>query len=214
MSDTAPKSKPLVVILTGGIAAGKSAVSERFAEKGIPVVDTDRIARELVRPGMPALDRIETVFGSEFLLSDGNLDRAKMRTEIFANPNSKRALEAILHPAIAKEVAERIEAINSPYCVLVVPLYTESTSYRWADLVLVVDVPERLQVERLTKRDGISKTEAERAIDAQANRQKRAALADDVIGNEGSLSQLDEKVEKLHRKYLALSKVHKQERGH
>ena len=193
------------VVLTGGIASGKTAVSESFRQLGIPVIDTDVIARELVQPGMPALTQISAAFGAGYLDSDGRLDRRKMRDAIFSNPQKKFRLEAILHPLIGAEVRGQIEQLDSPYCILVVPLYTESKSYRWVDRVLVVDVGEEVQIQRVMKRDRASREQAEAILQAQSGRQDRLALADDVIDNSGSFSELQKKVETLHKHYQQLT---------
>ena len=197
--------RAFTVVLTGGIASGKTAVSEGFRQLGIPVIDTDVIARELVQPGMPALTQISAAFGAGYLDSDGRLDRRKMRDAIFSNPQKKSRLEAILHPLIGAEVQGRIEQVDSPYCILVVPLYTESKSYRWVDRVLVVDVGEEVQIQRVMKRDRASREQAEAIHQAQSGRQDRLALADDVIDNSGSFSELQKKVETLHQHYQQLT---------
>ena len=198
-------NRVFTVVLTGGIASGKTAVSEGFRQLGIPVIDTDVIARELVQPGMPALTQISAAFGAGYLDSDGRLDRRKMRDAIFSNPQKKFRLEAILHPLIGAEVRGQIEQLDSPYCILVVPLYTESKSYRWVDRVLVVDVGEEVQIQRVMKRDRASREQAEAILQAQSGRQDRLALADDVIDNSGSFSELQKKVETLHKHYQQLT---------
>jgi len=195
----------ITIVLTGGIASGKTAVSDCFAGLGVPVIDTDLIAREVVEPGQPALDRITEVFGSDFLTSEGRLDRQKMRQAIFSDPGQKSRLEAILHPLIAEEVALRVKELDSPYCILVIPLYAQSSAYTWIDRVLVVDVEEKVQIERVIARDNISRNQAKSILSAQTHRQDRLALADDVIDNSGSLTELQEKVIALHRKYLKLT---------
>ena len=133
----------ITIVLTGGIASGKTSVSDCFARLGVPVIDTDLIAREVVEPGQPALDRITEVFGDDFLTSEGQLDRLKMRQTIFSDPDHKALLEAILHPVIAEEVARNVKELDRPYCILVIPLYAQSSAYTWIDRVLVVDVSTR-----------------------------------------------------------------------
>jgi dephospho-CoA kinase len=196
------------VVLTGGIASGKTAVSDGFGRLGVPVIDTDIIAREVVDPGQPALERISEVFGSGFLDSAGRLDRGKMRQAIFSEPEMKSRLEAILHPPIAEEVMRRVSKLDEPYCIVVIPLYAESKAYSWIDRVLVVDVSEEVQITRVMKRDRISNGQALAILQAQTSRQDRLALADDVIDNSGALAELHEKVKALHQKYLALSRPH------
>ena len=198
-------SRTFVVVLTGGIAAGKTAVSDLFAQRGVPVIDTDQIAHEIVEPGQPALKRIAEAFGREFLGADGRLDRKKMRTAIFSSPQQKTRLEGILHPAIVAEADHRIAQINAPWCILVVPLLTETSLLPWIDHVLVVDVEESVQIERVMARDNISQQQAQSILDAQTSRRQRLALADDVLDNSGSLEQLKTAVNELQRKYTILA---------
>lgn len=197
--------RPYVVVLTGGIAAGKSAVSEAFARLGAAVVDTDVIARELVQPGQPLLTEIVAAFGPGILDPGGQLDRKRMRELIFTDPDSKQKLEAILHPAIGEAVQQRLSTLDADYCILVVPLLAESGSYRWANRVLVVDVDEETQISRVMARDRISRAQAQAILGAQASRQQRLALANDVIGNQGSLAELEQAVAALHARYLRLA---------
>lgn len=192
------------VVLTGGIASGKTAVSDGFRRLGVPVIDTDVIARQLVEPGQPALARIAEIFGPGILDSTGELDRKKMREAIFSDHEKKAQLEQVLHPLIGEEVLKRLEQLSAPYCILVVPLYAESGSYRWVDRVLLVDVSEEQQIRRVMLRDDISKEQAEAILDAQASRAERAALADDVIDNSGTLDELEDSIETLHKKYSSL----------
>ena len=192
-------------MLTGGIASGKTAVSDHFSALGVPVIDTDVIARELVEPSQPALAEIADTFGPVFLTPDGRLDRARLRQAVFANPGMRKQLESILHPRIAAEALRRISALEGDYCILVIPLYSSSERYGWANRVLVVDVEEELQIERVMARDGVSRQQALAILDAQASRADRLALADDVIDNGGSLEELREQVERLHHTYLVLS---------
>lgn len=199
--DEAAEGKPRVIVLTGGIASGKSAVSDRFAELGVAVIDSDLIARELVQPGEPAYAEIVQVFGEDILTADGELDRPRMRERIFSDAASRKRLESILHPAIAERARERIRAIRAPYCILVVPLLAETGFFSWADRVLLVDADEATQIRRLMARDGVSRQQAEAALRAQAGRARRQALADDVIDNSGTLEELQAQVEALHRKY-------------
>ena len=193
------------VVLTGGIASGKSAVSGCFERLGVAVIDTDRIAREVVEPGQPALARIAEEFGTAFLDHEGRLDRRRMRDAIFSDPEQKSRLEAILHPVIAREVRRRIRQLEAPYCILVIPLFAESSAYSWTDRVLVVDVSEETQIKRVMARDGINRQQAQAILDSQLNRTDRLALADDVLDNSGSLSELQDKVQALHNEYLRRS---------
>lgn len=194
-----------IVVLTGGIASGKTAVSDQFAALGVPVVDTDRIAHAIVEPGQPALQRLAEAFGPDFLDAMGRLDRHRMRQAIFANPELKTRLESILHPMIATEAWQSVRALDAPYCILVIPLYTESARWPYIDRVLVVDVDEATQIERVMARDKVDRDQAEAILRAQASREERLALADDIIDNSGSLAQLKQKVGALHLKYVKLA---------
>jgi len=193
------------VVLTGGIASGKTAVSNLFEELGVPVIDTDRISRELVEPGMPALKAIVKAFGAQCLDPGGGLDRRKMRSVIFGDPEARARLEAILHPLIGAEVLCRISKLETAYCIVVIPLFAGSTAYAWIDRVLVVDAREETQIARVMERDGIDRKLAEAILASQASRQDRLALADDVILNEGTLEELTARVQELHRAYLRLA---------
>jgi dephospho-CoA kinase len=187
-----------VLALTGGIASGKSAVSDRLAGLGAAIIDTDVIAREVVEPGQPGLQQVVEAFGKEVLDSEGNLDRRQLRERVFADEHERKRLEGILHPLIELRVRERIAANpDAPMIVLVVPLLVESGLFGDVDGVIVVDVPEALQIERLRQRDGITKAQAERILAAQATRQQRLAVADDVIDNSGSLEALEEQVKTI-----------------
>ena len=198
-------SETFVVVLTGGIASGKTAVSDLFAQRGVPVIDTDQIAHEIVEPGRPALKRIAEAFGQEFLGADGRLDRKKMRKAIFSSPQQKNRLESILHPAIASEVDQLIAQVEEPWCILVVPLLAETRLFSWINRVLVVDVEESVQIERVKARDKIGQKQAQSILDAQTSRRQRLALADDILDNSESFAQLEVKVDKLYRKYTKLS---------
>jgi len=197
--------QPYRVALTGGIASGKSTVADLFAALGVPVIDTDVIARQVVEPGQPALAKISATFGPDVLDADGRLDRRRMRERIFADPDAKRRLEAILHPAIRAEMERQSMAAQGPYQVLVIPLLTEGGRRDHVDRVLLVDVPEELQIQRLMMRDGVSHEQAQASLNAQATRAQRLALADDVIRNTGRVDGLREQVAELHGKYLRLA---------
>ena len=197
--------QPYRVALTGGIASGKSTVADLFAALGVPVIDTDVIARQVVEPSQPALAEIAATFGPDVLDADGRLDRRRMRERIFADPDAKRRLEAILHPAIRAEMEQQSMAAQGPYQVLVIPLLTEGGRRDHVDRVLLVDVPEELQIQRLMMRDGVSHEQAQASLNAQATRAQRLALADDVIRNTGRVDGLREQVAELHGKYLRLA---------
>jgi len=201
------------VILTGGIASGKSTVSRLFEELGVPVVDTDRISRELVEPGEPALQAIVEAFGPGCLNAHGALDRRKMRSIVFADKEARKRLESILHPLIGAEVQRRIGALDAAYCIVVIPLYAESSAYRWMDRVLVVDAGEDIQLARLMERDRISEDLAKAMLDSQTSRPARLALADDVISNEGTVEELEATVRDLHLRFLLLAERNRQRSG-
>jgi dephospho-CoA kinase len=193
------------VALTGGIASGKTTVADLFATLGVPVIDTDVIAREVVEPGQPALTQVVETFGPEVLGSDGRLDRRRLRERIFADPGARRRLEAILHPAIRAEMERQSPAADGPYQMLVIPLLTEGKRRDHVDRVLLVDTPEELQIQRLMARDGVSHAQAQASLNAQATRAERLAMADDVVRNTGRPEDLRDAVAALHAKYLQLA---------
>lgn len=196
--------------LTGGVASGKSAVAARFAARGVSVVDADVAAREVVQPGQPALAEIAAAFGSDVLLADGNLDRAALRRHVFGDDDARRRLEAILHPRIRIALHEDALRAQGPYAIVAIPLLAEGGGravYPWLDRILVVDVHRDVQIERVMARDNIDAALAERMLAAQASRQARLAIADDVVVNDGELSDLDAHVEALDRRYRALARL-------
>lgn len=199
------RASPYIVAVTGGIASGKSAVTARFEQLGVPVIDADLIARELVEPGEAALGEIVQRFGTGVLDAEGRLDRRQLRQRIFSDAGARRDLEAILHPRIRERMRERALAAVTPYVVLAIPLLTASSRYPFIDRVLVVDVPEAVQIERLTRRDGVDEASARAALAAQIGRTERLALADDVVDNSGSLASLAAAVDALHARYLDLA---------
>jgi dephospho-CoA kinase len=200
-----PSRPPLLVALTGGIASGKTAVAEMFVRRGVPVLDTDQIARDLVQPGSPVLTQLVAEFGGEILNESGDLNRSRMRHLVFNEPVQREALEAIMHPAIRAELARRSVAAEGAYQIHVIPLLVETARAGDYDRVLVVDCPENVQVARLTTRDGIDETLANQILNAQATREQRLARADDVIVNTGSLEELEAFVETLHKNYSLLA---------
>jgi dephospho-CoA kinase len=197
----------LVVGLTGGIGSGKSAAAEEFARLGAAIVDTDVIAHELTGSGGLAIPGLQKLFGEKAIGPDGAMDRKKMRERVFADPEAKRKLEALLHPLIREESARRIAAARSPYVVHVVPLLIESPDYRRrVDRVLVVDAPEDTQVERVRSRSGLSEDEVRAIMRTQVARAERLAAADDVLDNGGSRDALRTQVAALHEKYLQFAR--------
>ncbi len=193
---------PFRVGLTGGVASGKSTAAERFTELGVEVVDADRIARELVAPGTPLLERIRRIFGPEFIDGSGQLDRRRLRERVFADEAARRTLEALLHPAIRDAMERRAEAAASPYVVLMIPLLVEKGLKSLVDRVLVVDLPEEEQIRRLCARDAIDPALARRMVASQASRRERLAAADDVLLNTGDREALRRAVDRLHEDYL------------
>ncbi|SMF94978.1 dephospho-CoA kinase [Methylomagnum ishizawai] len=190
--------------LTGGIGSGKTTVAELFAAKGVPVLDADRVARDLVEPGQPALAAIAGRFGPD-ILKAGCLDRERLRRIVFADPAERRWLEALLHPRVYAELERRMAALATPYCLLVVPLLLETGRRGLVDRLLVVDCPVGLQRQRLQTRDGIDAAQANRMLSAQIDRPQRQAAADDILENTGTVADLAGPVERLHRLYLALA---------
>ncbi len=198
-------SRPLRIGLTGGIASGKTAVADLFAARGVPVLDTDQIARDVVEPGTPGLAEVVTAFGPDVLAADGRLDRRALRERVFARPDDRRRLEAILHPLIRAELERRSAAAGGPYQVFVIPLLVEGAGQTRVDRVLVVDCPEDTQLARLMARDGGTEAAARAILAAQASRAERLAIADDVIANTGTLAQLEPQVTKLDTRFRVLA---------
>lgn len=196
---------PFRIALTGGIASGKSAVAELFAHEGVPVLDTDRIARDVVEPGTPALQALVAHFGPAILEASGRLDRKHMRELVFADDAKRKQLEAITHPAIRATLAERSAAAGGIYQIHVIPLLVESGRADTYDRVLVVDSPEADQLRRLQERDGTDAGTAQRILDSQATREQRLSVADDVIVNTGTLADLRQFVRTLHENYELLA---------
>lgn len=189
--------------MTGGIAAGKSAVCRAFEAHGVHVHDADVAAREVVAPGTPGLAAIVETFGPRMLDANGELDRRAMREQVFADAEARRRLEAIVHPRVDAWLRERVRADTGPYCLLAIPLLAETwPQYAWVDRVALVEAPLASRIARLTQRDGIDAAAAQRMLDAQASDAARRALADDIIDNSGDLTALDAAVERLHQRYL------------
>ena len=191
--------------LTGGIGSGKTEVSRYFGTLGVPVIDTDVIARELVTHGQPALAEIAAEFGRGILDAQGNLDRGKLRSIVFADPARRRQLENILHPRIRDQALALSEQCDAAYCIIVIPLLLESGQDYPLDRILVVDVPTELQYRRVARRDGISRAQIASILAAQANRATRLRAADDVIVNDGDIDALHRKIDALHEHYLKLA---------
>lgn len=195
----------LIVGLTGGIGSGKSTVAEMFADLGVPVIDADLVARDLVTPGQPALAAIVVAFGKEILDTDGALQRKQLRSLIFSDALKRKRLETILHPLIAAEMQRRVEQLAAAYCVLCIPLLLESGHARRVHRILLVDAPHYLQYRRVMARDGISATEVAAIMRAQVPFRAAQARADDIIYNIADQSQLHAEVERLHQYYQTLA---------
>jgi dephospho-CoA kinase len=191
--------------LTGGIASGKSTVAQRFVELGIPVIDADESSRTVVASGQPGLAELTKRFGEGILTADGELDRRALRNLVFADPQLRRELEAILHPLIRVDMKHRASAAAGPYLVMAIPLLVESGSQGQVDRILVVDVDEDVQLRRVMARDSTTLEQARAILAAQAPRAARLKAADDVIVNSGTISDLRRAVDALHERYLGLA---------
>ena len=196
----------LKIGLTGGIGSGKTSVSDIFAGLGVPVIDTDVVARQLTARGGAALPGIRAAWGGEVLRPDGELDRDALRRRIFADPAERRQLESILHPLIRRQVVAALAELDAPYVVVVIPLLVETGGYReLLDRVLVVDCPESLQLERVGARSGLRAEEVSAIIAAQTDRASRIAAADDVIANDADKRSLRDQVLSLDAKYREIA---------
>jgi dephospho-CoA kinase len=191
--------------LTGGIASGKSTVASLFTALGVPVIDTDLIAREVVAPGTPGLEAVISAFGQEVLQPDGTLDRRRLRNLAFATTGRRQQLEALLHPRIRERMEALCTSSGGPYQILVIPLLIESGLETRVDRVLIVDCSESVQRARLTVRDGESAAGVDRLLAAQLDRAPRLSRADDVLVNDGTRDELQCRVQELHATYLQLA---------
>jgi dephospho-CoA kinase len=191
--------------LTGGIASGKTTVADLFAELGAVLIDTDIIARDVVRPGTPALGEIADTFGEDVMAPGGALDRRALRELVFDDAGKRRALEAIVHPRIRAEAERQMRTLGGPYQIIIVPLLVGSPLQQELDRILVVDCSEETQLQRLCQRDGVSEQLARKMVASQASRDERLAIADDVVSNDGELHETRRQVEQLHRHYLELA---------
>ena len=197
--------KPLRIALTGGIASGKTTVSQLFSALGVPVIDADRVARDVVAPGTALLAQLFESFGAQLRRPDGSLDRTALRRQVFEDVGKRRQLEALLHPAIRARTERLAELARGPYQIHVIPLLVETHAESQYDRVLLVDCPAPLQVARLQARDGCDAEQARAMLGSQADRQARLGAADDVILNDADAADLAPKVAALHQKYLALA---------
>ena len=191
--------------LTGGIASGKSTAAKFFGALGVPILDSDQIARDVVEPGQPPLGRLVERFGPSILTPDGHLDRPALREIVFSDPRARADLEALTHPAIGAAMEARSAAAGGPYQILVIPLLVEKNLSAHVDRVLVVDCEEQLQLKRLRAREGSTLEQARAILNAQASRAARLKAADDVIHNDTDLNAVREQVAALHARYLDLA---------
>lgn len=198
--------------LTGGIASGKSTVAQRFIDLGVPVIDADVAARTVVAPGTPGLADVIKRFGPRVVAENGDLDRHALRDLIFSDPGSRRDLEGILHPLIRADMDQSEERAVGPYVVMAIPLLVEGGSRDRVDRVLVVDVDEAMQLQRLRARDGCTLEQAQAILASQASRPARLAAADDVVSNTGTVTDLRQAVDRLHQRYLRLAETQHPER--
>ena len=196
-----------VVGLTGGIGSGKTAVSDRFANLGIDIVDADLASRVIMDPGRPAYAEILAHFGEEILQDDGRLDRAAIRRKVFADPDQRHWLERLTHPLIGRELRDGLESARSAYAILVNPIMIESGGFRRTDRLLVVDLPVEVQIQRTMTRDENTDEQVRRIVAAQVSRERRLEVADDVIVNDGDIEALDPQVEALHDRYQRLAQT-------
>lgn len=193
-----------VIGLTGGIGAGKSEAARIFAELGVPVVDVDVISRKLTAAGQPLVARIAEAFGREYVTAEGAMDRGKIRDRIFSSDADRRLLESILHPAIHTEAIKELESYNqAPYQILAIPLFFESNRYEGiVNRTLLIDCVEENQISRVVNRNGFTEKMVRSIIAAQASRSFRRALANDIIDNNGSIEELEQKVQQIHEKFI------------
>ncbi|HXY95471.1 MAG TPA: dephospho-CoA kinase [Steroidobacteraceae bacterium] len=193
--------------LTGGIASGKSTAAKFFGALGVPILDSDQVAREVVEPGQPPLERLVERFGRGILTPDGHLDRPALRNIVFSDPKARADLENLTHPAIGAALEARSAAAGGPYQILVIPLLVEKNLGAHVDRVLVVDCEEELQIRRLLARDRSTRAEAQAILDAQVSRSARLKAADDVIRNDADMSAVQAQVAALHARYLELARA-------
>ena len=198
----------LVVGLTGGIGSGKTTVAEGFSTLGVPVIDADQLAHALVEPGQPALDEIIAVFGKDCIAPDRQLRRDHIRQRIYSDNSLKSRLEAILHPKIRQRIKILLSKIKTPYCIVAIPLLLETQQTDLVDRILVIDTPEKEQLERVAARDGLSDNTIMTIMQSQTDRNTRLAAADDIIMNDSDLESLTDRILELHTHYMEISYDH------
>lgn len=195
---------PLRIGLTGGIGSGKSTACKIFGDLGVPVIDADTIAHELVKPHQPAFKKIIDAFGTDFLNQDGELDRKKLRTVIFNDATTKKVLESILHPFVFEEIEHRIASIKTPYCIICIPLLIETNAMDKVDRILVINIPKKLQISRASQRDNVTSSDVKKIFKTQVASEIRLTNADDVLHNDQDIEFLRAQINKLHKHYLEL----------
>jgi dephospho-CoA kinase len=198
-------TKPFRVGLTGGIASGKSTAANFFGALGVPIIDTDQLARDVVEPGQPPLERLVERFGASILTPDGHLDRPALRDIVFSDPRARADLEALIHPAIGVAAEARSAQAGGIYQIVVLPLLAEKSLSSSVNRVLVIDCDEDLQIRRLQARDGSTLEQARAILNAQASRAARLKVANDVLKNDGNVSAVRDQVAALHARYLELA---------
>jgi dephospho-CoA kinase len=190
--------------LTGGIGCGKTTVSNLFLSLNIPVIDADKISHRLVEPGQALLADVTATFSNKVLNPDGSLNRTALRDIVFSDPIQRNKLEAIMHPAIFKEMQRIVDAQVTPYCIVSIPLLFETDATAFVHRILLVDCPEELQIQRVKERDGLSEDSIRLIMRSQVDRKFRLTHADDIIHNDGNSDKLAEQVKKLHNFYLSM----------
>ena len=188
--------------ITGGIGSGKSAATQWFESQGIRVIDADVVAREIVEPGQPTLQKIQQLFGDWVLLEDGNLDRRALREYIFQLPEARHRLEQITHPAIRQSIIQQLQQAESPYVILVSPLLFETSQHELVQHTLLIDADEQTQLQRASQRDGQTEEQIRKIIAAQMSRTQKQQLANDIVLNDGLLAHLHKQLQPLHLNYL------------
>lgn len=192
----------LKVGLTGGIGSGKSTACNIFSELNVPIIDTDIIAAEIVRPDMPTFQQVVRIFGNDIVKTDGCLDRRKLRGNIFSNDDDRKKLENILHPVIYEEVIKNIANITTKYCIITVPLLIETNFIEIVDRVLLIDTSEELQLSRASARDHDKESNINAIINCQLPRQVRQTNSTDIINNDGNIRELHQQIYNLHEFYI------------
>lgn len=195
----------LIIGLTGGIGSGKSTVCNYFANLGVPIIDADLIAREVVEPGQPALEQISARLGKDFITSEGRLNRRLLRERIFLDDRARTTLQSIMHPLIRARMKEQLATLDAPYVIIAIPLLVETGQRDMLDRILVVDTPVELQIQRVCRRDKVDKDQVQSILEAQCSRTDRLAVADETINNTGDLKALEGQVSQIHHYYLKLA---------